>query len=64
MSGRDDALRRCFAHEQRRHGRRVPLTAAERTEIRGRELEVVRWMNQVDRAVAGYRRTQDEELAA
>jgi hypothetical protein len=62
MTGRSKALDRLWAHEHRRHGR------SERTAIRnlsGRELiRLIRSLNQVDRAVAAYRRTQNEEQAA
>lgn len=63
MSGRSSALARLWAHETRRNGRRLRMTLDERAWIRGREVEVVRWMNQVDRAVAQARSAAEREAA-
>jgi hypothetical protein len=54
MSGREKALERLRAHEARRRAAWRPVISAdERAYIRGHEVEVVRWMNQVDWAIAG-----------
>ena len=54
------------AHLARRRscGHQIEASREERDWIRGREAEVVSWINQVDRAVANYRRVLAEKEAA
>jgi hypothetical protein len=64
MSGHDNAVARMNAHLARREHRRMRFSTEERAWLRGREEHVVNWMNQVDRAVANYRRVVAEEQRA
>lgn len=59
-----DAIARCFAHEARRQHQPQRMPADGRAEIRAHPEEIVRWMNEVDRAIANYRRMVEEQAAA